>query len=39
LLEAVKAAARDDLVVARDGASPADLARQLAERLAPWLQP
>jgi hypothetical protein len=39
LLDAVKAAARDDVVMARDGASPADLARQLAERLAPWLQP
>jgi hypothetical protein len=39
LLAAVKAAAGDDLVVARDGASAEDIARQLAERLAPWLQP
>jgi hypothetical protein len=38
LLAAVKAAARDDVLVARDGASAADLARQLAERLGPWLK-
>ena len=39
LLAGVKAAARDDLLVARDGAGPADLTRQLVERVLPLLTP
>lgn len=38
LLAAVKAAAGDDVFVARDGAAATDVARQLTERLLPLLQ-
>ncbi len=39
LLAPVKSAAGGDLVVGRDGAAAADVARLLGERIAPWLKP